>query len=191
MRSSSRNSTSHHHEQQVVGEHLAVDQRPSTSDSKGSNDGLKHAGFLKLRPSSPPVMSLSCEARVWNAAGHRQRDHRVEDRLHAQREQADHQRQHSDSRSAAPRPHEHRREALAQARAGDRHAVGADAEEHGVREADDAGVAQQQVVAGHQQDEDQHLGRHAQRLAAREQEGRQGQRDDHQISVSASQRLRG
>jgi hypothetical protein len=39
-----------------------------------------------------------------------------------------------------------------------------------VREADDAGVAQQQVEAGHQQDEHQHLGRHRQRLGAGEQE---------------------
>jgi len=41
--------------------------RPSTSVSKGSKDGLSQAGFLKFRPSSPPVNSLNCEARVWKA----------------------------------------------------------------------------------------------------------------------------
>ena len=40
---------------------------PSTGLSKGSNDGLSTPGFLNVRPSSPPVMSDSCEARVWNA----------------------------------------------------------------------------------------------------------------------------
>jgi hypothetical protein len=30
--------------------------------------GIKSAGSLKLRPSSPPVRSDSCEASVWNAA---------------------------------------------------------------------------------------------------------------------------
>jgi hypothetical protein len=30
--------------------------------------GISSAGSLKLRPSSPPVRSDSCEASVWNAA---------------------------------------------------------------------------------------------------------------------------
>lgn len=29
-----------------------------------SKDELSHAGFLEFRPSSPPVILLSCEARV-------------------------------------------------------------------------------------------------------------------------------
>ena len=41
---------------------------PNSGASKGSKLGLNQAGFLKLRPSSPPVNSLSCEARVWKAA---------------------------------------------------------------------------------------------------------------------------
>ncbi len=56
-----------------------------------------------------------------------------------------------------------------------RDAVGADAKEHRVGKADDAGVAQQQVVAGHQHDEDQDLGGHIERLGARKDEGRQRQ----------------
>ena len=40
---------------------------PSTGPEKSSKDGLRTAGFLKVRPSSPPVKSLSCDARVWKA----------------------------------------------------------------------------------------------------------------------------
>ena len=41
---------------------------PNTGFSKGSNDGASHAGLRKVRPSSPPVSSLSCDASVWNPA---------------------------------------------------------------------------------------------------------------------------
>ena len=41
--------------------------RPKISLSKGSNEGPSHSGLRKVRPSSPPVKSLSCEARVWKA----------------------------------------------------------------------------------------------------------------------------
>ena len=70
----------------------------------------------------------------------------------------------------------------AQARQRDGHAIGADAEEHGVGEGHDAGVAQQQVEARRQHDEDADLGGDVQRLGAGEQEGRdrQAQHDGHQ-----------
>ena len=55
-----------------------------------------------------------------------------------------------------------------EARQRDRDAVAADAEEHGVRERHDAGVAEQQVVARHQQHEDADLGRDVERRACRE-----------------------
>jgi hypothetical protein len=45
-------------------------------------------------------------------------------------------------------------------------AVGADAEEHRVGEGDDAGVAEQQIVARHQHDEDQILAADVERLRA-------------------------
>ena len=145
--------------------------------SKGSKRrAAARVGHLKLRPSSPPVKSRQLRGQRLEGRGHGQRDHRVEDRLHAQAEQADQQRQQPATAASAAPARRPPRQARAQARAGDRDAVGADAEEHGVREADDAGVAQQQVEAGHQHDEDQHLRRHVQRLAAREQEGREGQR---------------
>ena len=64
-----------------------------------------------------------------------------------------------------------------QARERDRHAIGADAEEHGVGEGNDAGVAQQQVETRRQHDEDADLGRDVQRLGAGKQERRQREPD--------------
>jgi hypothetical protein len=46
-------------------------------------------------------MSDSCEASVWKAGRHGQRDHREEDRAHPQREQADAQREHERQRQRA------------------------------------------------------------------------------------------
>ncbi|MNR55650.1 hypothetical protein D3C85_1760600 [compost metagenome] len=60
-----------------------------------------------------------------------------------------------------------------------------------MREAHDAGVAQQQVEAGHQGHEHQHLGRHVERLHAREQERRERQakeQDDQQRGKPAAAR---
>jgi hypothetical protein len=65
----------------------------------------------------------------------------------------------ADSASAPARPIATCRPARAEPRARDRDAVGADAEEHRVREADDAGVAEQQVEARDQHDEDDDLRR--------------------------------
>ena len=65
---------------------------------------------------------------------------------------------------------------------GDGDAVGADAEEHRMGEGDDAGVAQHDVVARGQHDEDADALRHAQRLGAGEQErgAQQGEEGDGQ-----------
>ncbi len=63
---------------------------------------------------------------------------------------------------------------------GDGDAVAADAEEHGVREGDDAGVAEEEVVGGDEDDEDADVGGRAERLAAGEQERRSGKPDQHQ-----------
>ena len=40
---------------------------PQGNTGRFVNDGLNHSGTLKLSPSSPPVMSDNCEARVWKA----------------------------------------------------------------------------------------------------------------------------
>ena len=78
-------------EEQVVGDEAAVDRDAEERlvDELRSRATAPRAR-LKVRPSSPPVKSDSCEASVWNADGDRERDHREEDRAHAQAEQADH-----------------------------------------------------------------------------------------------------
>ena len=71
-------------------------------------------------------------------------------------------------------------------------AIGADAEEHHMRERHDAGIAEQDVVGGDQQDHHAGLGRDVERLRAREQERRRtGARARPARSGSCSARPRG
>ena len=117
-------------------------------------------GTRKLRPSSPPVSQASCEARTAKARRDRQRDHGEEDRAHAQREQPDDEReQRRASGSAIASAERDRGPASARGIERDADAVAADAEEHRVGERDDAGIAEQQVVARHQHDEEADLRR--------------------------------
>ena len=144
---------------QVVGDDPAVDarrrgQRCSTS-RKPARSSARHAVVEAVLAAGEPS-KLRGQDR--EGAGHRERDHGEEDRAHAQREQADHQRQQRPSASA-----ERRAEPRSPSSSGPiacsamRDAIGADAEEHGVGEGDDAGVAEQQVVARRQHDEDADL----------------------------------
>jgi len=112
--------------------------------------------------------------------GHRKRDHGEEDRPHPQAEQADaerdrgrqQQRECAAGNEAAPaRAPVHRRKA---------DAVAADAEEHGVREGHDSGVAEQQVVARHQEHEHADLGGDVERARARKQERRERESEQNQ-----------
>jgi hypothetical protein len=89
----------------------------------------------------------------------RERDHREEERAHAQREQSDGERQHQGHGERRGEPREEGPPRGSHAAEGEAHAVRADAVEHGVRERHDARVAQQQVVGGHQHDEDADRGR--------------------------------
>ena len=84
---------------------------------------------------------------------------------------------------AAPAP----RPRLRPSRKRDPHAVAAEAEEHGMGEGDDAGVAEQQVVARHQHDKDAHLGRRL-RPARPEQERRKRERRQDQRQHHAQHR---
>ena len=159
-------------EQQVVADQIAVDRsRRGRALERLEARAISHLGqFLKVRPSSPPVKSDSCEASVWNAEATAS----VIIAKKIARTRSENRPMASDSTSEtaserAAHAHQHQRPRSGPRRvAGDGNAVGADAEEHGVREAHDAGVAQQQVEAGDQHHEDQHLGRHRQRLDARE-----------------------
>jgi hypothetical protein len=132
-------------------------------------------------------MSESCAARMAKAedgegGSDRQRHHGEEDGAYPEREQTDEQRQHDpgNKRDGEARERRGPRGTPAVERKAD--TVAADAIEHGVGEGDDAGVAEQQVVARHQHDEDADLGRRVDRLRAREQERSQSQcgQDCHQ-----------
>ena len=184
MRSSSRNSSSEPRRRR--GSRQTADarqiglQQPSGQHAEG--DAVLAAG---------EVGELRGEDR--EERRDRERDHGEEDRLHAQREQAD-------RRTTARAQHQRRPRRRARARPrsapscahGDADAVAADAEEHGVREGDDAGVAEQQVVARDQHDEDADLGRDVRATACRgtgtaPAPGRRGWRP----AATASTRLRG
>ncbi len=77
----------------------------------------------------------------------------------------------------------------------DRHAIGADAEEHGVGEGDDAGIAKQQVVARDQHDEDADARGRLQAARAGKEERRQRQpdedRDEHDRQRQAARAVAG
>ena len=109
--------------------------------------------------------------------GHGQRHHGKEDGAHAQREQADEQRQRDARHQRDGEARQRRGPGRAPAVEREPDAVAAEAVEHGVGERDDAGVAEQQIVARHQHDEDAHLGRRVDRLRPLEQERRRRQHD--------------
>ncbi len=88
---------------------------------------------------------------------YRERDHGEEDRAHAQREQADGEGNGERQSEGRERTEGERAPARAHLRHGDADAIAADAEEHGVGERDDPGVAEQQVIARHQEHEHRDL----------------------------------
>ena len=155
---------------------------PSTGRSMSVKPGRSISGTRNERPSSPPVMSESCAARMAKAeatasvtmakkmARTRSENRPIEEG----------QRDAGDERDGQAR----QRRGPGRAPAVERqpHAVAAEPVEHGVGEGDDAGVAEQQVVARHQHDEHAHLGRRVDGLRAPEQERRQRQhgQDRHQ-----------
>ena len=172
--------------------------RPSTvTPNSGSDKGGKR-GAASAAPEVQPVLAArqirQLRYQRLEGGGHGQRDHGVEDGAHAQACQPDQQREGQRHRQAAGGAGQHRGPARFQPHAGDGHAIGADAEEHGVR-ADDAGIAQQQVVAGHQHDEHQDLGRDRERLRSGEQERRgkqqQRHRDQQRAQHHAARRIAG
>ena len=127
--------------------------------------------------------------------GDGERHHGEEDRLHAQREEADRQRKRERQREGDDEPDEERAPARAEGIERKPDAIGADAEEHHVSEGDDAGIAEQHVVGGGEQDHHAGLGRDVERLRARKQERREGQRQhdqpDQDLSAQPTRRIAG
>ena len=95
-----------------------------------------------------------------------------------QREEADRQRERKRQREGDDEPGDERAPARAEPIKREPDAIGADAEEHHMREGDDARIAEKQIVGGDEQDHHAGLGRDVERLGAREEEGRQRQRED-------------
>ena len=95
------------------------------------------------------------------------------------------------SATPATRAEQHRVPADPELRQRDGHAIGADAEEHGVREGDDAGIAQHDVVARGEHDEDADARRHAERARAGKEEGREGEAQQHRQQQQAQHRTTG
>ena len=81
----------------------------------------------------------------------------------------------SDSAAGGDEPERQRAPARAQPVERKADAIGADAEEHHMRERHDAGIAKQQIIGGDEQDHHAGLGGDVERLGAREQERRQRQ----------------
>ena len=81
------------------------------------------------------------------------------------------------------------------ARESDRRAIGADAEEHRMGEGDDAGVADEQIIARHHHDEDGDTRRGLDRAGAGKEEGRQRKRnedhDQHDAEADAARPVAG
>ncbi|MCY1303847.1 hypothetical protein D9M70_535730 [compost metagenome] len=125
----------------------------------------------------------------------RKRDHGVEDGAHAQAGQADQQGEGQRYRQAGSGACEYGRPPRLQAYAGDGNAISADPEEHRVGEADDAGIAQQQVIAGHQHHEHQNLRCDGKRFRTWKEERRHGQgghdRDEKKRQHGAAGRIAG
>ena len=81
----------------------------------------------------------------------------------------------SDSAAAAASPSDERAPARAERIERKPDAIGADAEEHHMREGNDARIAEQEIVGGDEQDHHAGLGGDVERLGAGEQERRQRQ----------------
>ena len=161
---------------------------PRIGVSSSCVPGESSSGSRKVMPSSPPVRSDSCDARM-------AKNDAIASVIIAKkivrtrkREQPDRQRQHERQRQRAGGTEPPCCPSSARAGHGERDAVAADAEEHGVGERDDAGIAEQQVVRCDQQDEHADLGGDVERPRAREKEGRQREAEQDGEQAQAEQR---
>ena len=175
MRSAARNSDQRRAEHDVVGDDAAGDRHAEQRQIEQREARAQH-----LRHAEGAAVLAAGEVgelrrQDGEGRGDGQRHHGEEDGPHAQREQADQQRQRDarDQRDGEARQRRCPGRAPAVEREPD--AVAAEPVEHGVGERDDAGIAEQQVVARHQHDEDAHLGGGVDGLRAAEQERRQRQ----------------
>ena len=149
---------------------------PSTGMSISVKPGRSISGTRNERPSSPPVMSESCAARMAKAEATASvtMAKKMARTLSEKRPIEESERDAGDQGDGQAR--QRRGPGRAPAVEREPHAVAAEAVEHGVGEGDDAGVAEEKVVARHQHDKDAHLGRRVDGLRSPEQERRQRQR---------------
>jgi hypothetical protein len=112
---------------------------------------------------------------------------------HAQAEESDRDRHDQGGGDAGRGAHDHRPPVDPALGEQNGHAIGADAEKHRMPERDDAGIAEHEIVARHQDYEDADARGDPQRLSAGEQEGREhedGQHHDH-VQQQATRRIIG
>ncbi|KAG1255959.1 hypothetical protein G6F68_010010 [Rhizopus microsporus] len=148
---------------QVVSDDAAVDRHAEQGFRQRPERRAQHLGHFEVQAVFAARQVRQLRHQRLERSRDRQRDHGGERQRHDQR---------------ATDAGEHRGPAGLHMDAGDRDAVGADAEEHGVREAHDAGVAQQQVVAGDKDHEHQDLGGHGQRFGTGKEKRRCGKQGD-------------
>ncbi len=195
MRSSTRKAAADDCEHEVVGQELAVGLNAEDRMVEPLEARLQDRRDLERAPVLAAGQVRELRGQHVEGVGDRQRHHGEEDRLHAQREEADRQRQRERQDEGADEPERQRPPARAEPVERQPDAIGADAEEHHVGEGHDAGVAEQDVVGGDQQDHDAGLGRRVQRLRAREQERREQQREhderDQDLQRPAAGRIAG
>jgi hypothetical protein len=167
--------TQHH---QVIGDQLAV-QIGAEEFFVGQGEGRRNElRDLEVEPvlAAGPVRELRSHGHEGGGDG--QRDHGEENRPYAQGEQADAQREDGGQDHRDQQAHRHRGPGRSHLGRRDADPVGTDAEEHGVGEGNDAGIAQHQVVTGRQHDEHRDLGADVHGTGTGKNEGRRQQADD-------------
>ena len=151
---------------------------PKTLSWTSLKSGLQDLGNLERAPVLAAGQPGKLGRQHVEGVGDRERHHGEEDRLHPQRKEADSQRERQRQRSGGGESGEDRAPACAERIEHEADAVRADAEEHHMREGNDARIAEQEVIGGDEQDHHAGLGGDVERLRAVEQERRPRQCED-------------
>ena len=182
-------------EDEIIGEKLAVRLHAEDRMIEPFEPRLQGGRNLERAPVLPARQPGELRRQHVEDVGDGERHHGEEDRLDPQREKADRQRERERQDTGDAKPEEERAPARPERVKRDADTVGADAEDHHVREGDDAGVAKQHIVGGDEQDHHADLRRRVERLGAGKQERRQRQRqndqDDQRLQRAAAGRIAG
>ena len=176
---------------QIVFEQLAIGFDAEDLSVCEFEGGAKGAGDFEGEPIFAAGEAGELADQNRHGGGHGQGDHGKEDGAHTQGKQPDDQRQRGGDGCAAQCADQQAVKAAPQMGGGQRHAIGAQPEEHGVGKADNAAIAQQQIIRGHQHNEDTDARRRIHRAHARKQERGQRQTDQDHDQQGGEQRRAG